>query len=358
MATPVKRLDAGRAGSAGMARSIAASAGGTPPEQSSTADTRVVAVRGVVRSTEGLLTYISSRLESADPTTVAAEVAPTLGERVCRIEEVCDRKGVRPGELPTPSRNAYALLSFLNSDGVLPRYVDSTASLKRSLVPLMKSLPNKCVVRLDNLRGIYRYRQRGSDWQFRVSPGFLAADRRMMSLVAKDLLCAKRRDRRRQLHEFVHGDAFTGIVQDIEEAVGETFGTRGTVYDLDEICERVRHKYFDPPAPRPASLSWTDRVTYRTFGYYNSLRDRITVSRSLDSPEVPPQVADFVMYHEILHKIHGIGWAVARQTMHTTAFRADERKFPGVESIKRFISAWSTIVRDRSTKKRRRSRRQ
>jgi hypothetical protein len=331
-------------------------AGGNPTD-SGHSDVKVVAVRGVVRSAERLLGAISTRLETLGPEAVYEEAAPSLCERVERIEELCRRKGVRPADMPPPSRNAYAMLAFLASNGYLLRYIEATADLKESLVPLMKSYPRECVVRLDNLRGIYRYRQRGPDWQFRLSPGFIAADTGTLSLVAKDLLCVKRRERRRKLHEFVHGDEFTGIVQDIEESVSETYETSGDTYDLDEVCERVRHQYFGTPAPRPTSLSWSSRLTYRTFGQYNSLRDRITVSRSLDNPKVPPAVVDFIMYHELLHKIHGIGWAVARQTMHTTAFRTDERRFPNIGPINRFLSAWSTVLRDQSRKNKSRRRR-
>ena len=47
----------------------------------------------------------------------------------------------------------------------------------------------------------------------------------------------------------------------------------------------------------------------------------------LNDERVPKYVVEFVMYHELLHKAHGIGFATSRRTMHTPAFRADERRF-------------------------------
>ena len=316
-----------------------------------TRDVQIVSVRGVVRAAEGLLDTISRRLRVTAPETVAHEAVAPLRQQLARIEGLCEGNGIVPAEMPRPSRNAYALLAFLNSNGMLRRYVDSTASFRGAIASLVNSSAESYLVRLNDLGGLYRYRRRGLDWWFRLSPGFLAADEDVLTLVAKDLLRPKHGDRRRRLHEFVHGEAFLTIVQDIEELVAETVRTAGTTYDLDEICEHVRHRYFSPPVPRPTSLSWTDRLTYRTFGHYNVLRDRITISRSLDSPRVPRQVIEFIMFHELLHKVHGIGWAVSRKMMHGAAFRADERRFPHVDTIKRFLSRWSTVMREHSQKR-------
>jgi hypothetical protein len=38
-------------------------------------------------------------------------------------------------------------------------------------------------------------------------------------------------------------------------------------------------------------------------------------------------VAEFVMYHELLHKRHGETWVNGRLWVHTSAFRRDEQQF-------------------------------
>jgi predicted metal-dependent hydrolase len=51
------------------------------------------------------------------------------------------------------------------------------------------------------------------------------------------------------------------------------------------------------------------------------------ISATLDSVEVPAFVVDFVVYHELLHKKHGVRWQNGRRAVHTPAFRAEERCF-------------------------------
>jgi hypothetical protein len=53
----------------------------------------------------------------------------------------------------------------------------------------------------------------------------------------------------------------------------------------------------------------------------------VMLSRTLDSASVPAFVADFVMYHELLHKQHGLRWSNGRRYAHTPEFYADERKY-------------------------------
>jgi len=309
---------------------------------------RGVCVPGVVRMARELLDGISVGLDRESAEAVTAEFAAPVRETVRRIESACRRRGCEPVHLPTPSRRSYALLAFLNADGLLARYVESTAAAKRQIVHLAKSPePPPCRVRLDDLIGIYRYRFRPGEWSFRLNPGFLAADREIMALVVGDALFARRPDRRRRLHEFTHDERFLSIVQDIEDMAVGLPRTEGSAYDLEEVCEAVRHGYFDRPAPRPAFLTWSERRTYITFGHYNSLRDRITISRSLDDRRVPRYVIEYIMYHELLHKLHGIGWATVRRAMHTRAFRGDERMYPQIEAARVFLRKWSAHMRRR-----------
>lgn len=169
----------------------------------------------------------------------------------------------------------------------------------------------------------------------------------MLRLVVEEAFRGKRKDRRGLMHEFVHGEPFTGVVQEIGDIVAADDATAGAHYDLGEVCQSVRLTHFSPPADPPSSLAWTETLTYRTFGHYNSLRDRITVSRSLDDAAVPEFVVEFVMYHELLHRVHGIAWATSRRAMHTTAFRRDEREFPRYEQAQGYLDGLSVKLRRR-----------
>ncbi len=136
-------------------------------------------------------------------------------------------------------------------------------------------------------------------------------------------------------------------MQEIEDLAAPPASTRGVVYDLAELCDVVRRRDFGSELGAPAALAWSEQRTYHTFGYYSSLRDRITISCSLDNARVPKYAIEFVMYHELLHKKHGIGFATSRRTIHTSAFRDEERRFPRYDDARAFLRGWAVHVKER-----------
>jgi hypothetical protein len=110
----------------------------------------------------------------------------------------------------------------------------------------------------------------------------------------------------------------------------------GTVYDLNEIFDRLNQKYFSGNLPKP-TLTWSVGKTYRILGHHDSTHDTVVISRSLDSADVPAYVVDYVVYHEMLHIHHPTVQHNGRRYNHTPAFRRDERKFPYFEEAERWI---------------------
>jgi hypothetical protein len=90
-----------------------------------------------------------------------------------------------------------------------------------------------------------------------------------------------------------------------------------------ENASRLR---FARISSRQTKLIWNQALTGRKFGHYGRSTDTVMLSVSLDSPAVPEFVLDFVMYHELLHKKHGIPVVNERRVVHSAAFRAEERK--------------------------------
>ncbi len=103
-------------------------------------------------------------------------------------------------------------------------------------------------------------------------------------------------------------------------------GAAGKIYHLTPMFLRLNEEYFDFTLARPV-LSWSTRRTKRILGHYDANHDCIVISRSLDSVNVPAYVVEFVLYHEMLHIKHETQIINGRRRMHTSAFRADERKF-------------------------------
>ena len=105
-----------------------------------------------------------------------------------------------------------------------------------------------------------------------------------------------------------------------------TASARGRAHDLDESFARVNTSHFGSQMSKPA-LIWNRTLTARKFGHYQPSRDTLMISVSLDDPRVPAYVVDFVMYHELLHKKHGVMMLNGRRLAHSPGFRADERQF-------------------------------
>ena len=111
---------------------------------------------------------------------------------------------------------------------------------------------------------------------------------------------------------------------------------KGRYRDLNKSFERVNKKYFNNTMRKPV-LTWSVRRAKRTLGRYDPERDTVFVSRILDSPHASEELLDFIMYHELLHKKHGIRKEGKRMRVHTPEFKRDEKKFSNYEKMKKIM---------------------
>jgi len=101
----------------------------------------------------------------------------------------------------------------------------------------------------------------------------------------------------------------------------------GRVYDLQRIFSRVNRRYFDGEIEKP-SLTWSQRRTRSILGHHDAAHDTITISKTLDSPDVPEWFVEYIMFHEMLHIKHPARIINGRRYYHTPAFRAEEKSYP------------------------------
>jgi hypothetical protein len=116
--------------------------------------------------------------------------------------------------------------------------------------------------------------------------------------------------------------------------------SKGLVYDLDEIYENVKKKYFTPDYH--AVIGWSDRTRPKkfrsiTFGTYDRQRRQIRICRFLDREVVPLYFVEFVVYHEMLHGIYLPKTDLfGRTKIHTPEFKEKEREFAEFELAKKW----------------------
>ena len=126
--------------------------------------------------------------------------------------------------------------------------------------------------------------------------------------------------------------------------------TEGDIYDLDELFDDANAKYFNNSIERPL-LTWSTRKTYRVLGHHDATQNKIVISQSLDTPETPRYIVEYVMFHEMLHVKHPTVTINGRRYNHTAAFRADERRFPKYNAAERWIEANVRRLKRAATKK-------
>jgi hypothetical protein len=111
---------------------------------------------------------------------------------------------------------------------------------------------------------------------------------------------------------------------------------QGSAYDLDRMFARLNRKYFEGAIAKP-TITWSQRKTRRILGHHDRVHETITISKSLDSVEVPEWFVEYILYHEMLHIKHPARLLNGRRYYHTGAFRADERRFPRYEQAQRWL---------------------
>lgn len=183
-------------------------------------------------------------------------------------------------------------------------------------------------------------RRKGRRVSMRLSDAFVDAPRGVLEALA-EILLAKVVDRGRRPGEawaIYRGYIATGEMERRrrelrrERARGGRERPRGhgRCYDLGEIFQHLNSRYFASALAIPG-LAWSRRDARRVLGHWDETLDIITVSRVLDDDRLPSALLEYILYHEMLHMIHGTVRVNGRRRLHTEAFKADERRFEGYE---------------------------
>jgi hypothetical protein len=135
-------------------------------------------------------------------------------------------------------------------------------------------------------------------------------------------LYLNRRDMRRQAH----------LVRQIR---GRKFvsGPKGEIYDLEEIFQRLNHRFFDGLLGMPR-LGWSRGTSHSMLGHFDPSHNAIIISRVFDQPGRPVLAVEYVMFHEMLHLRYPVDHNGARRRVHTKEFREAEKKFPQLREAK------------------------
>ncbi|HUB83263.1 MAG TPA: SprT-like domain-containing protein [Bryobacteraceae bacterium] len=113
-------------------------------------------------------------------------------------------------------------------------------------------------------------------------------------------------------------------------------GPAGSVYNLEEIFERLNRQYFDGLLGMPR-LGWSRRASRSMLGHFDPSHNAIILSRIFDRPGCPALALEYVMFHEMLHLRYPVDHSGARRRVHTKEFRDAEKKFPKLKEVKEML---------------------
>jgi len=110
----------------------------------------------------------------------------------------------------------------------------------------------------------------------------------------------------------------------------------GEIYDLERIFAKLNRRYFAGQSEKPV-LTWSRRRARSILGHHDAAHDTITISKILDSREVPEWFVEYIVFHEMLHIKHPARIVNGRRYYHTNAFRAEEQSFPRYQHAQEWL---------------------
>lgn len=113
---------------------------------------------------------------------------------------------------------------------------------------------------------------------------------------------------------------------------------------LEESFSRINQQFFFNQMTKP-NLSW-GQDSRRKLASYNFNQDEVSLSTLFK--EARPEILDYLMYHELLHREQKFRHRNGRSFYHTREFREAESQFPNKKMIEEEIGK---IIRKRPVKR-------
>jgi hypothetical protein len=179
-----------------------------------------------------------------------------------------------------------------------------------------------------------------------LNEGFIDAPLEVLRALAAVVSGSRSKAARQLIAEYTISPAYLAVTRELagEPPVEVQSLEAGR---LVEIFDRLNIVYFRGELTRP-HLNWSKRSSRRVLGTYAPASDTILISMALQGTDTPAEVLDYVMYHEMLHKLLGTRLAGRSRRVHTAEFRRREAEFAGFERVQAMmkssaLSGWRLV---------------
>lgn len=275
----------------------------------------------------------------------AAATLKVIQATAARLDHAVTGRNIQPGQLKPEARQLLAWFRYFREEAALDRYVAALRRGQRILAPMLArrpSWPPPLLVHYRPSSLMYSIQSHRHGTRLILDTPMITLDEDTMHLLARRILGESRHQK--EIMAAMMGGSYQQMRGELAAGAGIVERTGGIAHDLAASFERVNRQYFDGRIPRP-DLTWSRTLTGRKFGHYDFVHDRVCISSTLDSPDVPEFVVDHVMHHELLHKKLGLRFQRGRQHAHTPEFRNEERQFARYEEADAFLNRLSANLR-------------
>jgi hypothetical protein len=129
--------------------------------------------------------------------------------------------------------------------------------------------------------------------------------------------------------------------------------TRGRVYDLEAIRDRVNRLHFNGVLRcrvgwgRPGPVRQHARTRTIRYGSYCRARDLVRINPLLDDHRVPAEFVEYIVFHEMLHAVVPSEKGVQRWAHHHETYRVMEQRFPDYPRMRTLAAELVLVLRPR-----------
>jgi hypothetical protein len=277
---------------------------------------------------------------------IQSPVQSLLSRTTNQIESICTQHQVTPAALAAPSRTAYAWMKFLTDENNLQLHLDTlrrAIEIGTDIIKTHEQGVGEVFIDLSYGSSLYKSRTIGKLTTLSISEGFIRSSDEVLAAVLQSALLGKTEASNQIIRQFGMSEECSDVLLELDlvaQIAAET--AQGSYYNLDELFERIDREYFGGKMLKPR-LVWSGVLSSRKLGHYERTRDRVVMSQILDDRRIPRCVVEFVLYHELLHKHHGIKWVNGRCLVHTPEFRHSEGKFRQYQEAESFLKQMAAV---------------
>jgi hypothetical protein len=266
------------------------------------------------------------------PESEIEQILQTLEAAVTKTEQLCKKRGGSPSDLPTPSYRAYQWMKFLSRRKWLLTHIYAVKefySLLGKILPMqmIRNLSNTIQIDCYHSSYLFRNRQKERKIFLEINEGFISAPVDIKRTILEAALKRRTSKRLKTIREYAASQNYAAVHTHLQANTGSNkLSALGRYFDLIEIFDSINRQYFNEELEQ-ARLVWSARRSTRRLGYYHPDSDTITISKRLDSSDIPQYLVEYVMYHEMLHKKLGLKEVNGRKYAHTRQFKEAEKRF-------------------------------